>query len=37
MTLSNLRISEDQVFIEEFSQTLPEPIGELHQLAIAEN
>jgi ferredoxin len=49
MTLNNLQISEDQVFIEEFSQTLPEPIGELHpvnivlpngvsyQLAIAEN
>jgi ferredoxin-NADP reductase len=49
MTLNNLQISEGQVFIEEFSQTLPEPIGELYpvnivlpngesyQLGIAEN
>lgn len=48
-TLNNLHIGEDHIFIEEFSQTLPEPEGELHpvhivlpngeshRLAIAEN
>lgn len=48
-TLNNLQVSEDQVFIEEFSQAMPEPNGELHpvkivlpngeshQLTIAEN